>query len=133
MICLFCVFHTHYATWASAQGLAPKIEAFVTGAANLMNAFGMPRELGKTLMAVFIASFAGTTLDSAARIQRLTLQELCTNRHGKIMRPIHNRHIATLTVVVLAALLTFAEPGAKGALVLWLPFGALNQLLAALG
>jgi carbon starvation protein len=126
-------FHQHYASWASSQGLAPKIEAVVTGAANLMSSFGMPLEFGRTIMAVFIVSFAGTTLDSATRIQRLSLQELCRNRHGMVARPIKNRYSATLLVVIMAAVLTFLKPGAKGALILWPLFGALNQLLAALG
>jgi len=126
-------FNFHYRSWASANGLASNIDAFVTGAANLMAAFGLPASMCKTLMAVFIVSFAGTTLDSAARIQRLSLQELCRNRHGKVLRPVNNRYAATLIVVGLAALLAFAKPGAKGALILWPLFGALNQLLAALG
>ncbi len=126
-------YQVHYASWAGAQGLAAKIEAFVVGAANLMAGFGLPPHLGRALMAVFIVSFAGTTLDSATRIQRLSLQELCKNRDGLVARPFHNRTVATLVVVGLAALLTFIKPGAKGALVLWPLFGALNQLLAALG
>lgn len=96
-------------------------------------ALGLPPAVGQSLMAVFIVSFAGTTLDSATRIQRLCLQELCKNRHGKVLRPLHNRYAATLVVVVLAAALALLQPGAKGALLLWPLFGALNQLLAALG
>ncbi len=126
-------FRVHYASWASAQGLGAKIEAFVVGAANLLAALGIPAALGKSIMAVFIVSFAGTTLDSATRIQRLSLQEIFRNRDGIVARPFNNHYVATLTVVVLAALLCFAQPGAKGALMLWPMFGALNQLLAALG
>ena len=126
-------FNMHYASWASAQGLAAKIEAATSGAANLMASFGIAPQLGKAIMAVFIVSFAGTTLDSATRIQRLSLQELCKNRQGLVARPVNNRYVATLIVVVLAAILIFLKPGAKGALILWPLFGALNQLLAALG
>jgi len=126
-------FNVHYASWASAKGLAPKIQAFVTGSANMMAAFGLPKDIGGTLMAVFIVSFAGTTLDSATRIQRLTLQELCKNRDGKVLRPINNRYAATAIVVIMAGMLAFVKPGGQGALILWPLFGALNQLLAALG
>jgi carbon starvation protein len=126
-------FQVHYATWSSAQGMASQIEAVVTGAANLMSSIGLPQEVGQALMAVFIVSFAGTTLDTATRIQRLCLQELCRNRHGVVARPVRNRHAATLIVVAMAALLALLQPGAKGALILWPLFGALNQLLAALG
>jgi carbon starvation protein len=126
-------FRAHYASWAGAQGLAVKIEAFVVGAANLMAGFGLPKGLGRAVMGVFIVSFAGTTLDSATRIQRISLQELCKNRQGLVARPVNNRLTATLIVVGMAALLTFLKPGAMGALILWPLFGALNQLLAALG
>jgi carbon starvation protein len=126
-------YKVHYASWATAQGLGAQIEAFVVGAANLMASFGLPQTLGKALMAVFIVAFAGTTLDSATRIQRLSLQELCKNREGLVARPMNNRYVATFVVLALAAMLTFLKPGAKGALILWPLFGALNQLLAALG
>ena len=126
-------FRAHYATWSSAQGMGAMIEAFVVGASNLLAALGIPAALGKSIMAVFIVSFAGTTLDSATRIQRLSLQEIFRNRDGVVVRPFNNNYVATLAVVVLAALLCFAQPGAKGALMLWPMFGALNQLLAALG
>jgi carbon starvation protein len=126
-------FDAHYASWGSAQGLGTMISAFVTGAANMMAAFGLPKEIGATLMAVFIVSFAGTTLDSASRIQRLSLQELCKRPDGRVLRPLDNRYVATFVVVLLAALLSFVKPGATGALILWPLFGALNQLLAALG
>jgi len=126
-------FNLHYASWASAKGLAPKIEAVVVGSANLMASFGMPVEFGRTMMAVFIVSFAGTTLDSATRIQRLSLQELCSSAEGRVVRPLRNRYAATMVVILLAATLTFLKPGAKGALLLWPLFGTLNQLLASLG
>jgi len=126
-------FRVHYATWASAAGLGAKIEAFVVGASNLLASLGIPAALGKSIMAVFIVSFAGTTLDSATRIQRLSLQEIFRSREGAVIRPLNNNYVATLVVVILAALLCFAQPGAKGALKLWPMFGALNQLLAALG
>jgi carbon starvation protein len=84
-------------------------------------------------MAVFIVSFAGTTLDSATRIQRFSLQELLKNRKGKTIKPFDNRYVATFVVVFAAAVLAFLKPGGgKGALILWPLFGALNQLLAGL-
>ncbi len=125
-------FQQHYSSWAVASGLDAKLSAFVTGGANLMNSYGMPLVFAKALIAVFIVSFANTTLDSAARIQRLSLQEIFQKDSGSVRKPLNNRYVATLIVVILAAALTFAKPGAKGALVLWPLFGALNQLLAAL-
>lgn len=83
-------------------------------------------------MVVFIVSFANTTLDSAARIQRISLQEIFTNREGKIRKPVNNRYMATAVIVVAAAGMAFFKPGGQGAMVLWPLFGSLNQLMAAL-
>ncbi len=122
----------HYSSWASASGLNAKLEAFVDGSANLFGSLGIPPLVGKSIIAVFIVSFANTTLDSAARIQRLSLQEIFTNKEGKVHRPLNNRYVATFFVVLAAALLAFSKPAAEGALALWPLFGSLNQLLAAL-
>ena len=126
-------FQHHYASWASAKGLGPKLAAFINGGANLMASYGLPAQLGRTMLAVFIVSFAGTTLDSATRIQRLALHELCRRPDGRAIRPFNNSYLVTALVIAAAAVLTFAKPGAKGALVLWPLFGAANQLLAGLG
>ncbi len=125
-------FQEHYATWASASGLTAKLQAFVDGSANLFGSLGIPHIIGKSIIAVFIVSFANTTLDSAARIQRLSLQEIFTKRDGRVIKPMGNRYVTTLIVVFAAALLAFSRPAAEGALVLWPMFGSMNQLLAAL-
>lgn len=125
-------YNQHYSSWASASGLNAKLEAFVDGSANLFGSLGIPPMVGKSIIAVFIVSFANTTLDSAARIQRLSLQEIFTNKEGRVHRPINNRYVATFFVVLAAALLAFSKPAAEGALALWPLFGSLNQLLAAL-
>jgi len=125
-------YNLHYASWVTASGLNAKLEAFVVGASNLMQSYGIPARLGQAIIAVFIVSFAGTTLDSATRIQRLSLQEILTGRTGKVVKPFGNRYFVTFIVVALAALLAFSKPAAKGALILWPLFGSLNQLLAAL-
>lgn len=125
-------FYQHYKSWASASGLTAKLEAFIAGSANLMASYGIPKDFGMAMIAVFIVSFANTTLDSAARIQRLSLQEIFKDKKGNIKKPLNNRYVATFIVVALAVLLTFMQPGAKGALLLWPLFGALNQLVAAL-
>jgi carbon starvation protein len=125
-------FRHHYHSWATAAGLAAKLEAFIVGGANLIESYGIPHAYGTALIAVFIVSFANTTLDSTARIQRLSLQEIFKSKDDTIKKPINNRYVATFLVVGAASLMTFAKPGAQGALLLWPLFGALNQLLAAL-
>jgi len=128
-------FYQYYTSWSAANsGIGAKLESFITGSANLLKYLAIPGYIGRTLIAVFIVSFANTTLDSAARMQRLSLQELVKRKDTQLIRkPFNNRYIATIFVVLLAAIMTFLKPGGKGALILWPLFGSLNQLLAALG
>ncbi|MFW6152496.1 MAG: carbon starvation CstA family protein, partial [Verrucomicrobiota bacterium] len=120
----------HYASWAASRGLGTKITAMVVGSANMMETVGIPKEIGIVLIGVFIASFAGTTLDSAARIQRYVVSEVASDLNIKIMT---RRFPATAFAVITAAWLAFSSGATgKGALKIWPMFGAANQLLAAL-
>jgi carbon starvation protein len=112
--------------------LTAKLDAFILGSANLFSSLGIPVKYGAAFVVVFIVSFANTTLDSAARIQRISLQEIFTNSQGKIRKPLNNRYMATLLIVLAAGAMTFFKPGGQGAMVLWPLFGSLNQLMAAL-
>ena len=122
----------HYASWSSASGLSAKLDAFIIGSANLFSSLGVPVKYGAAFVVVFIVSFANTTLDSAARIQRISLQEIFTSRNGTIRKPMDNRYLATAFIVLAAAGMAFFKPGGQGAMVLWPLFGSLNQLMAAL-
>jgi carbon starvation protein len=119
-----------YGTWIGAKGLADKIAPVVIGAANMMAKLGLPETVGITLMGVFIASFAGTTLDTSTRIQRYVVSELANDLRIPFFA---NRWIATTFVVLTAAGLAFATGAdGTGAMKLWPLFGTANQLLAAL-
>lgn len=121
---------THYSTWTAAAGLGSKIGAFVVGAANMIASIGIPHSLGVVIMGVFVASFAGTTLDTATRIQRYVVSEIAYDLKLNFLT---NRYVATGFAVFTAALLAFASGAdGKGALTLWPLFGAVNQTLAAL-
>ncbi len=121
---------THYSSWAAAKGLGSKITAFVDGAANMITAAGISREFALAVMGVFVASFAGTTLDTATRIQRYITTELFTSIKINIFR---NIYLATFFAVFTAGILAFsAGANGDGALALWPLFGAVNQTLAAL-
>jgi carbon starvation protein len=121
---------THYAAWGAANGLGAKVGAFVTGSANMMTTFGLPMAWAVTIMGVFVASFAGTTLDTATRIQRYVVTELFSDIKIEAFK---NRYLATAVAVVTAGILAFATGASgSGALTLWPLFGALNQTLAAL-
>lgn len=120
----------HYSSWTAAAGLGNKISAFVVGAANMIASLGIPHSLAVVIMGVFVASFAGTTLDTATRIQRYVISELSTDLRIDTFK---NRYVATAFAVFSASLLAFASGAdGKGALTLWPLFGAVNQTLAAL-
>lgn len=119
----------HYSSWTAAQGLTAKITAFVNGTANMLKALGIPLKYGQAVIGVLIASFAGTTLDTATRIQRYVITELAA---GYKIRFFQKRYPATTLAIFAAAALAFAQGGGKGALILWPLFGTSNQLLAGL-
>jgi carbon starvation protein len=122
-------FQQQYPSWQSAQGLGAKIEAFVTGSSNMIAGLRLPAELVLTLMGVFVASFAATTLDTATRLQRYIISELAVSCR---MPALGRKHVATFIAVFTALLLAFSSGGGKGALALWPLFGAVNQLLGGL-
>ena len=141
--------NTRYASWTAAGGLGAKVGAFVDGSANFLKAMGVPGSVAVALMGVLVASFAGTTLDTACRLQRYVVQELAATFAPKdktqmMLNPLTwltNKHAATIFAVVVAAVIaTLPLPGqawslagaGKGGMILWPMFGATNQLLAGL-
>jgi carbon starvation protein len=86
--------------------------------------------LGIGIVAVLVASFAATTLDTATRLQRYVLQEL----GATVGLPTQNKYVATGLAVGIGGLIAIfaGEAPGRGGLVLWPLFGATNQLLAGL-
>ncbi|HPR33945.1 MAG TPA: carbon starvation CstA 5TM domain-containing protein, partial [Prolixibacteraceae bacterium] len=126
----FAAWHRHYVSWEAAQGLTSKINAFVVGSSNMIEATGIPRQIALSLMGVFVASFAGTSLDTSTRLQRYFIEEILPEQTPAKWK---NRYLLTAFVVITAALLAYSTGAdGKGALKLWPLFGAVNQLLAAL-
>ena len=117
--------------WASHK-LREKVSAFVDGGGNFLASLGIPLKMGIAIMAVLVASFAATTLDTATRLQRYVIQELA---HTAKFKPLTNRYIATAFALILAAAVALLQgpsgPG-SGGMTLWPLFGATNQLLAGL-
>ena len=122
-------FSEHYGSWAAAKDFKGQLSAFINGSSNMMTSFGLPFEVGKTLMGVFIVSFAATTLDSATRIQRYIIAETATMCKMPLFA---HKHPATCIAVGSAFILAFCEGSGTGAFKLWPLFGAMNQLLGGL-
>lgn len=128
---------TRYESWSASSGLGPKVGAFVDGAGNFVSSLGIPRPVAVAIMAVLVASFAATTLDTATRLQRYVVQELAKTYNVK---PLTGKHGATAFSLGIAAIVaalpppgqTWATGMGKGGLSLWPLFGATNQLLAGL-
>ena len=130
-----------YASWSAAGSLGAKVGAFVNGSANFLQALGLSAAVSVALMGVLVASFAGTTLDTACRLQRYVVQELAATLGGGPFALLQNKHGATIFAVVIATAMAAVPPGGaewsfdnagKGGLILWPLFGATNQLLAGL-
>ena len=117
--------------WAG-HSLAKKVGAFVEGGGNFLANVGIPLKMAIAIMAVLVASFAATTLDTATRLQRYVIQELAGTMGVK---PLTNRYVATALALFLGGIVALMPgpngPG-SGGLILWPLFGAVNQLLAGL-
>ncbi len=117
----------HYSSWGAANGLAAKLDAFVSGGASFVAALGVPFETARTFMAVMVIAFAATSLDTAARIQRLILAELAD---AYSLKPLTNRYLAGAVGIGTALVLAITQGGGKGGLALWPLFGTTNQMVA---
>ncbi|MDP2138028.1 MAG: carbon starvation protein A [Candidatus Didemnitutus sp.] len=136
---------SRYGEWSSRLG--PLVAAFVDGSANFLKTIGIPSGIAVALMGVLVASFAGTTLDTACRLQRYIVQELARalgDAAPALAAPaavLRNKHGATVFAVLLAGLMAAIPPpgrdwslanAGQGGLILWPLFGATNQLLGGL-
>ena len=117
----------------SEFSLGSKVGAFVNGAGNFLTSIGLPLKLSISVIAVLVACFAATTLDSATRLQRYVIQELADTLR---ITPLTNKYLATGFAVITAGIVAMIPaPGnvpGTGGLILWPLFGATNQLLAGL-
>ena len=130
----FADWQTHYASWGAANGLSAKLEAFVNGGASFVSALGIPQSTAATFIAVMVIAFAATSLDTAARIQRLVIGELAggalRGRAPGLRALLGNRYAAGVIAVGAAMLLALTQAGGQGGLILWPLFGTTNQLVA---
>ena len=118
---------------AAAQGLTTQPQIFAGAIANFLAAAGLPYSLVFTLINLAVSAFALTSLDSVARIGRLSFQEFFMDsdtdeeKMSPVMKFVTNKYFATIITLVLAYLLAkvgYAE--------IWPLFGSANQLLSVL-
>ena len=122
--------HTHYSNWESADGLAQKLDAYISGAANFLTTIGIPEDAGKAFMALVAVSFALTTLDSGTRILRYNLEEVADSLK---IPGLGNRFVAALAAVGIIGFFALLKVGGVPAgTLLWALFGTTNQIMAGL-
>ena len=118
---------------AAAQGLLTQPQIFAGAIANFLTTLGLPYSLVFTLINLSVSAFALTSLDSVARVGRLSFQELFMDAdtdegNMKLWQKIAtNKYVSTILTLVLAYLL--AKVGYKE---IWPLFGSGNQLLSVL-
>lgn len=118
---------------AASQGLTTQPQIFAGAIANFLTVAGLPHELVFTLINLAVSAFALTSLDSVARIGRLSFQEFFMDEGvdeenmNPVLKVLTNKYFATILTLVLAYMLTkvgYAE--------IWPLFGSANQLLSVL-
>lgn len=123
----------HYHGEWGAMTLGKQVGAFIEGSGNLLGVIGIPAKMAVAIIAVMVASFAATTLDTATRLQRYVLQELAAAAGDR--RILGNKYVATLAAVAAGgalALIPGPQGMGSGGMILWPLFGATNQLLAGM-
>ncbi|GHV54069.1 carbon starvation protein A [Spirochaetia bacterium] len=109
---------------------------FATAVSGFLHQLGLPDEISFTIVSLAVSSFVLTTLDTVARLGRLSFQELFAREteggsgSGKpalLAGILSNKSAASLFTLFSAYLLAI-----MGYENIWTLFGAANQLLAAL-
>ena len=106
---------------------------FSTGVAGFIEKLGVPVEVATVFMTMCVSALALTSLDSVARIGRMSFQELFYGDStdpatmSPVQRVLTNKYFATVITLFFGFLLTLG-----GYNNVWPLFGSANQLLAAL-
>jgi carbon starvation protein len=114
---------------AAAQGLTTQPQIFAGAIANFLFVVGLPHSLVFTLINLAVSAFALTSLDSVARVGRLSFQEffLDSDTDEKNMSPflkvVTNKYFATIITLVLAlvACAVFLKKTKRQGCMLWIP------------
>lgn len=119
---------------ASADGTSATgtpFQIFSAGVAGFLEMFGIPVHIAQCIMTMCVSALALSTLDSVARIGRMSFQELFSvddMEHAEGWRKLFcNKYFATVITLVFGYILTKV-----GYTNIWPLFGSANQLLSAL-
>ena len=118
---------------AAAAGYNTPAQIFAGGVANFLTKIGLPFNVIFTLINLAVSAFALTSLDSVARVGRLSFQELFLDSSvdddnmESWRKVLTNKYFATVITLALAYFL--AKVGYQN---IWPLFGSANQLLSAL-
>jgi len=106
---------------------------FAKAVSGFLFQLGLPEQVSFIIVSLAVSSFVLTTLDTVARLGRLSFQELFTIEEGAkgadnlIIRALKSKSAASIFTLAPAFLLAI-----MGYQTIWALFGAANQLLAAL-
>jgi carbon starvation protein len=106
---------------------------FSSGVAGFLEKLGLPVQVATVFMTMCVSALALTSLDSVARIGRMSFQELFYGdttdpaKMSPLQRVLTNKYFATVITLFFGYLLTLG-----GYNNVWPLFGSANQLLAAL-
>ena len=104
---------------------------FSSGVAGFLEKLGVPVQVATVFMTMCVSALALTSLDSVARIGRMSFQELFYGESTDPMTPaqrvLTNKYFATVITLFFGYLLTLG-----GYSNVWPLFGSANQLLAAM-
>ncbi len=119
---------------AAKNGQMPNgtpFQIFSAGVAGFFEKFGMSSYVAKCSMTMCVSALCLTTLDSVARIGRMSFQELLYDEDGKAHTPVAqfftNKYVSTVLTLVFGFVLSLG-----GYNNIWSLFGSANQLLAAM-
>ncbi|SDJ43827.1 carbon starvation CstA family protein [Natronorubrum texcoconense] len=113
---------------AADGGIGLALPNFATGGGAILTALGIPFEYAAPFMALVLASFLLTSMDTAVRLGRYMLEEIVGTPETPVEEYASNRYINTTAIAVAAFFLLGSGRWED----LWTLFGGANQLLASL-
>ncbi|MFC4249663.1 carbon starvation protein A [Natribaculum luteum] len=109
-------------------GIGLALPNFATGGGAILTGLGVPMSYGAPFMALVLASFLLTSMDTAVRLGRYMMEEIVGTPETTAQEYAANRYVNTTVIAVVAFFLLGSGRWED----LWTLFGGANQLLASL-